>query len=86
LAHLFTPFRRGETHGSDGVGLGLAIARQAASALGGHLSVRSEVGIGSTFSLAIPYDASELTAAPATATADTAQHPIHSLVDPIREN
>jgi signal transduction histidine kinase len=57
LGHLFTPFRRGETHGSDGVGLGLAIARQAASALGGHLSVRSEVGIGSTFSLAVPHDA-----------------------------
>jgi signal transduction histidine kinase/CheY-like chemotaxis protein len=37
-----------------GTGLGLPLSRKLAELLGGHLSVSSEVGIGSTFSLNIP--------------------------------
>jgi signal transduction histidine kinase len=51
---LFEAFTRGDTHGQAGVGLGLAIAAQAAKLLGGRLTVESEVGKGSTFRFSIP--------------------------------
>ncbi len=54
IDHIFEAFRRGETHGRQGLGLGLAIASQAANLLGAALTVRSKVGVGSTFRLALP--------------------------------
>jgi len=39
---------------SDGVGLGLAISRDLARGMGGDLTVESEVGAGSTFTLVLP--------------------------------
>ena len=54
LSRIFETFERGETHGSGGVGLGLAIASQAAKLLGGELTVESTMGAGSTFHLLIP--------------------------------
>jgi signal transduction histidine kinase len=50
---IFDAFRRGEVLGQDGVGLGLAIAAQAAKLLGAELSVESVVGRGSTFTLSL---------------------------------
>ena len=38
----------------EGLGLGLAIARDLARAMGGDLSVQSEVGLGATFTLTLP--------------------------------
>jgi signal transduction histidine kinase len=56
MGHIFEAFRRGEVHGQRGVGLGLAIASQAAKLLGAELAVDSEVGIGSTFRLSLLQD------------------------------
>ena len=53
---LFRPFHRVNSSRSrefGGTGLGLAISRRLAERLGGTLGVRSAVGVGSTFSLAI---------------------------------
>jgi signal transduction histidine kinase len=51
---LFEAFARGATHGQPGVGLGLAIAGQAAKLLGGRLTFDTEVGEGSRFRLTLP--------------------------------
>lgn len=54
LSHLFDAFRRGDTYGQPGVGLGLSIASEATRLLGGKLEVQSKVGVGSTFRLMLP--------------------------------
>ncbi|MEE9384723.1 MAG: HAMP domain-containing sensor histidine kinase [Nannocystaceae bacterium] len=54
---IFEEFRQvdgSSTRAHDGVGLGLAISRRLAHALGGDLQVRSQAGQGSTFSLSLP--------------------------------
>lgn len=54
LPQIFQPFHRGlyaVTAGIRGTGLGLAIAKRNAETFGGSLSVVSEVGVGSTFTL-----------------------------------
>jgi signal transduction histidine kinase len=57
LPHIFEPFYRspaavaGQIHGA---GLGLPIAKSLAEAMGGSLSVRTELGIGSVFILHLP--------------------------------
>ena len=58
LGTIFEAFRRGEVHGQEGVGLGLAIAAQAAKLLGAELTVESKLGVGSTFRLTFPPEAS----------------------------
>lgn len=50
---IFEPFERGSTDES-GVGLGLAISRRLARAMGGDILVQSEPGVGSRFSLRLP--------------------------------
>jgi PAS domain S-box-containing protein len=57
LQHIFEPFvqiGRGLTSPLDGTGLGLAISHDLAVGLGGDLTVESEVGVGSTFTLRVP--------------------------------
>lgn len=57
LHHIFEPFYRsraavaGQIHGT---GLGLPIAKSLAEAMGGRISVTSEIGVGSTFTLHLP--------------------------------
>jgi signal transduction histidine kinase len=54
-AKVFTPFFRGErTRSIAGTGLGLAIVRRVIDAAGGTVSVRSQLGRGTTFELTLP--------------------------------
>ena len=60
LSSIFDPFVQAETghsRSSEGSGLGLTISRRLARLMGGDLVVASEVGVGSTFTLCMPADA-----------------------------
>jgi signal transduction histidine kinase len=57
LPLIFEPFVQGDralNRPNDGVGLGLAISRDLARGMGGDVTVQSEVGVGSTFTLELP--------------------------------
>ena len=57
LPSIFDPFVQGHralNRPNDGVGLGLAISRDLARGMGGDVTVCSEVGVGSTFTLELP--------------------------------
>lgn len=60
LPHLFEPFYKGQIAGRrnslSGMGLGLAIGRGLATAMGGELTVTSVLGEGSDFTLVLPLE------------------------------
>jgi signal transduction histidine kinase/ActR/RegA family two-component response regulator len=60
LATAFQPFRRVERTGAGipGAGLGLSLARQLSSLMGGDLVGQSAVGVGSCFTLELPWEPS----------------------------
>jgi PAS domain S-box-containing protein len=60
LQRLFEPWTRTHTRAWAGTGLGLSIARRLARAMGGDVTVISELGTGSAFTLELPLEAGEL--------------------------
>jgi signal transduction histidine kinase len=56
LGQLFVPFERlgAESTDVEGIGLGLALARQLARAMDGDITVNSTAGAGSAFTLTLP--------------------------------
>lgn len=55
LSEIFHPFWSWRADGSAGSGLGLAICKASTAKWDGRITVRSEVGAGSTFELAFPH-------------------------------
>lgn len=63
LPRIFETFRQVEgttTRVHGGFGLGLSIVKQLVNLMGGEVSVESELGKGSTFSITLPFDAESI--------------------------
>ena len=62
LGRIFTPFEREETatvSGIQGSGLGMAITKNIVDMMGGTISVKSEVGVGSEFTVSLQFRRTE---------------------------
>lgn len=75
LNQLFKPFNQADTSTTriyGGTGLGLAICKQLCDHMGGDIQVRSQLGLGSTFTVTLPYQMEE---APVQVDATVVDHP-----------
>jgi signal transduction histidine kinase len=54
LPHVFEQFYRARGHRAGGAGVGLHLVQELVTAMGGHVEVQSQVGVGSTFTVVLP--------------------------------
>ena len=55
LSHLFDSYYQGDiSHSEQGLGLGLSIAKRIVELCGGSITVQSELGTGSIFTVTLP--------------------------------
>lgn len=66
LERIFEPFYTTKPIGK-GTGLGLSISRNIVTSFGGHIEVRSELGKGSTFTIALPVSEAQAISSPSAA-------------------
>ena len=80
LSKLFVPFERlgAEATGVEGTGVGLALSRRLAEAMGGTLDLRSVVGEGSRFWVELPITEGPLQSATSGCTARSPKRPSRS--------
>ncbi len=86
LLGIFDSFRQGDaglSRAYPGLGLGLALTHRLVLVMGGRISVQSEVGRGSTFTVELPYRGSET---PATATESIAGPATGPLILAVEDN
>ena len=72
LAGLFVPFKQIDSKLSrkySGTGLGLNLVRRLTELLGGQVSIQSKLGVGSTFTITIPWDPPQVDAGDGTSRA-----------------
>lgn len=59
IAHVFEPFAQEDSSARTsymGTGLGMAIAKQLTEMMGGNIAVESELDVGTTFTVTIPFE------------------------------
>ncbi|MCK6549477.1 ATP-binding protein [Myxococcota bacterium] len=93
LERIFEPFEqaRGHLPNQRGTGLGLSISRRLARMLGGDVSVRSELGVGSRFRVHVPIEVAADAASPGVKPAsqvrlEPGQHLRVLVVDDVTDN
>ena len=75
LSAIFEPFEQAGTKKIEGTGLGLSISRHLVNLMGGELSVKSQLGKGSTFTFEVTLRVSDSTSLPV-ASASSQAHPV----------
>lgn len=84
LKRIFEPFTQVDgtpTRRHGGTGLGLTIVKGLMEAMGGHIAVRSQPGVGSRFSFTLPFQVSRQSPAPDACALDSVQaEPLHILL------
>lgn len=82
LSHIFEPFAQEKNDARSvyqGTGLGMAIVKELIDRMGGTITVDSEVGVGSTFVITIPFEIAPAPAEPQDAPASGEDADIHGM-------
>jgi signal transduction histidine kinase len=84
--HVFTPFWQLDQSStrSGGTGLGLAVTRQLASLLGGEVTMQSDPGVGSVFTVVLPLEHTPPVETPRQASQDRVEHRVEGRRDRTR--